>query len=57
MPIGSEVRGSGGFLYVHHIERLAGSDASALASTCVDNTYGEVAVINNQDAAIALAGS
>ena len=55
IPIGSRVEGSGGFLYVSDVERFAGRDASARASSCVDNTYGEIAVFNNQDTAAALA--
>jgi hypothetical protein len=55
IPIGSQVYGGGGYLYVDDIERLAGAEASALASTCVDNKYDEIAVVNNQDTAIALA--
>ena len=55
IPMGSRVEGGGGFLYVSDVERLAGPDASARASSCVDNTYGEIAVFNNQDAAAALA--
>lgn len=31
---------------------LAGADAADLAQRCIDNTYGEVAVVNNSDAAI-----
>ena len=56
IPIGSRVEGGGGFLYVSDVERLAGPDASARAASCVDNTYGEIAVFNNQDAAAALVG-
>ena len=55
IPIGSRVEGGGGFLYVSDIERLAGPEASTRATSCVDNTYGEIAVFNNQDAAAALA--
>ena len=55
MPVGSDVYGSGGYLSAADIERLAGSDAAALASSCVDNKYGEIAVVNNQPDAIALA--
>jgi hypothetical protein len=57
IPIGSRVEGGGGFLYVSDVERLAGPDAAARASSCVDNTYGEIAVFNNQDVAAALATS
>ncbi len=47
-----EVYGGGGYLYVDDIERLAGADAAGLARECLDNTYGEIAVVNNSDSAI-----
>ena len=49
---GDEVDGGGGYLYVGDIERLAGEDAAELAQGCLDNTYGEIAVVNNSDSAI-----
>jgi hypothetical protein len=52
LSAGDEVYGSGGYLDVDDIDRLAGADAAALARRCVDNTYGEVAVVNNSDSAI-----
>jgi len=55
MPIGSTVDGGGGYLYVRDVERLAGPAASSLAASCLDNTYGEIAVVNNSDTQIALA--
>jgi hypothetical protein len=55
MPIGGSVFGAGGYLGVSDVERLAGADAAAVAERCVDNTWGEIAVVNNQDAAIGLA--
>ncbi len=54
MPIGGQVDGGGGYLDAADIERLAGSDAAAVATECVDNQYGLVAVVNNQPDAIAL---
>jgi hypothetical protein len=54
MPIGSRVYGCGGYLYLRDVERLAGPEASALASTCVANKYSEIAVVNNADTAIGL---
>ena len=57
MPIGDRVFGGGGYFYVPDIERIAGPVASALASKCVDNTYGEIAVVNNVDTAIGPAQS
>jgi hypothetical protein len=55
IPIGSGVYGGGGYLMVEDIERLAGMEAADRAATCVDNQYGEIAVVNNTDTAIALA--
>ena len=52
MPIGSEVYGGGGYFYVSEVERLVGPEAALLASTCVDNQYGEIAMVNNLDTAI-----
>ena len=57
MPVGDEVYGGGGYLYVGDVERIAGPQASALAAKCVDNTYGEIAVVNNADTAIGPAES
>jgi hypothetical protein len=54
MPVGSAVSGGGGYLRVADVQRLAGSDAATVASSCVDNQYGEIAVVNNQAAAIVL---
>ena len=52
MAIGSEVYGGGGYLDLADVERIAGSQAATLAAQCIDNTYGEVAVLNNTDTAI-----
>jgi hypothetical protein len=57
MPIGSRVVGGGGYFYVPDVERIAGPVASALASQCVDNLYGEIAIVNNVDSAIGPAPS
>lgn len=57
MAIGDEVHGGGGYLYVGDVEGIAGSQAAALAARCVDNTYGEIAVVNNADTAIGPAES
>ena len=56
IPVGAEVLGAGGFLNVSSIETLADSDAYQRALECVDNTYDEVAVVNNQPDAIAPQG-
>jgi hypothetical protein len=53
IAIGDSVYGGGGYLYVDDIERLAGKEAAELAARCVDNDYGEIAVVNNADSAIA----
>ncbi|MDH3193867.1 MAG: hypothetical protein OEM40_06055 [Acidimicrobiia bacterium] len=57
MAIGNKIYGGGGYLHVEDVERIAGSQASALAAKCVDNTYGEIAAVNNADTAIGPAES
>lgn len=52
MPVGSEVHGGGGYRYVDDVERSLGAEATAFAARCVDNTYGEVAFVNNGEDAI-----
>jgi len=52
MTVSSDVYGGGGYLDVGEVTGLLGSEAGALASRCVDNAYGEVAVVNNADEAI-----
>lgn len=52
MPIGGEVLGGGGYLYLDDVDRLAGSDAADLARACVDNTTGQIAIVNNSGSAI-----
>ena len=52
LPLGGEVRGGGGYLYVDDVDRLAGSDAADLARECVDNTFGEIAIVNNSGSAV-----
>ncbi len=57
MPIGSAVYGGGGYMKVTEVERLAEPKAAALATECVDGELGVIAIVNNQDEAIALAGT
>lgn len=45
---GDSVYGAGAYRYVDDVEALAGEAAAALAGECVDNQYGEVAVVNNR---------
>ncbi|MGK2884267.1 MAG: hypothetical protein ACSLE8_05750 [Rhodococcus sp. (in: high G+C Gram-positive bacteria)] len=52
LPLGGEVLGGGGYLYVDDVDRFAGSDAADLARECVDNTIGEIAIVNNSGSAI-----
>ncbi|CAN5759170.1 hypothetical protein BH24ACT6_BH24ACT6_07850 [soil metagenome] len=52
MAIGDEVYGGGGYFYVADVEQIAGPQASSLAADCADNTYGEIAVVNNWEPAI-----
>lgn len=53
IPVGAKADGGGGFLNVSMIETLADSAAYQRALECVDNTYDEIAVVNNQPDAIA----
>lgn len=52
IAVGQSVYAGGGYLALDDVERLAGSDAADLAHRCVDNTYREIAVINNTNNAI-----
>lgn len=52
LPVGDEVAGGGGYLYLGYIERVAGTEAAELARECLDNTTGEIAVFNNSDSAV-----
>lgn len=53
IAVGESALGGGGFYYADDVGDIAGGDAEALARQCVDNTYGEIAVVNNDDTAIA----
>lgn len=50
--MGESVYGGGGYFSVDDVKRIAGDEAAHLAATCVDNQYGEFAIVNNYDAAI-----
>lgn len=52
LAAGDAVYGGGGYRYVDDIEQVVGPEAAALAEACVDNTYGEIAVVNNSASAI-----
>lgn len=52
IPMGNVVLGGRGFLNVSNVERLADSVAADRARECVDNTYDEIAVFNNQPDAV-----
>lgn len=52
VPIGGAVRGGGGYFDVEMINRLAGQDAADQAARCIDNQFGEIAVVNNLETAI-----
>ncbi|MDJ0768847.1 MAG: META domain-containing protein [Ilumatobacter sp.] len=45
---GDAVHGGGGYRSVDDVAAIAGDAAAARASECVDNRYGEIAVVNNQ---------
>ncbi|MEM9132665.1 MAG: hypothetical protein AAGA59_09975 [Actinomycetota bacterium] len=49
---GDTVRGGGGYRYVDDVRQTSGDAAAELVSGCLDNTYGEIAVVNNQADAI-----
>lgn len=49
---GDTVNGGGGYYYVGNVEAIAGSTAADRAGECVDNPFGEIAVVNNQPDAI-----
>lgn len=44
---GDPVYGGGGYWYVDDVVAIAGEDAATRARKCVDNRYGEIAVVNN----------
>lgn len=50
--MGESVYGGGGYFSVSDVKRLAGNEAAQLAAKCVDNQYGEIAIVNNYDDAI-----
>jgi hypothetical protein len=56
LSMGEEVYGSGGYLKIADVESRAGADAADLARQCIDNTYGDVAVVNNSESAIGRGG-
>jgi hypothetical protein len=49
MPVGDEVDGGGGYLFVEDVERLIGSEAATVAERCVDNADDEIVFVNNQE--------
>ena len=53
IAVGGNALGGGGYLSVSAVETIAGAAAGEHAARCVDNTYGEVAVVNNDETAIA----
>ena len=52
MRTGTPLKGRGGFFYVSDVNLLAGGAASNRATTCVDNTYRQIAVAENTATAI-----
>lgn len=57
LPVGGAVSGGGGFLDVDSVGRFAGPEGEALASRCLDNTFGEIAVFNNTATAVRAAST
>lgn len=52
VAIGESVSGGGGFHELSSVLAIAGEDAETLVDSCLDNTYGEIAIINNFDSAV-----
>ena len=57
MKIGDEVEGRGGYFYLSDVGLLAGSAASNLSATCVDNSYRQIAVVENVGTSIGKKGN
>lgn len=53
IAVGASATGGGGYLSASAVETIADSAAGEHAARCVDNTYGEIAVVNNYETAIA----
>jgi heat shock protein HslJ len=53
---GDSVYGGGGYRYVDDVAAAAGDAAADRARKCVDNQYGEIAVVNNQADGIGAGG-
>ena len=54
---GDSVYGGGGYRYVDDVAATAGEAAADRARGCVDNQYGEIAVVNNQADGIGAGGA
>ena len=52
MRIGGAVEGRGGYFYLSDVGLLAGTAARNLAAQCVDNSFNQTAVVENEGAAI-----
>jgi hypothetical protein len=52
MKVGGSVEGRGGYFYLSDVDLLAGTAAWNLASQCLDNPYGQIAILKNSDTAI-----
>lgn len=53
VAVGESASGAGGYLSTSAVETIAGTGAAEHAARCIDNTYGEIAVVNNSATAIA----
>lgn len=51
---GDGVYGGGGYHDLDYVRQIAGEPAADLAAQCLDNRFGEIAVINNQRGGVAL---
>ncbi|MEM7339887.1 MAG: hypothetical protein AAF467_14630 [Actinomycetota bacterium] len=52
LAVGDRVDTAGGYHGVEAVLALAGQDAVDLVADCLDNTYGEIAVINNLESLV-----
>lgn len=52
LRMGTSVEGSGGYFYLSDVDLLAGAAASAEAHDCLDNSFGQIAVMRNDTTVI-----
>ena len=52
MGMGSSVTGRGGYFYLSDVDLLVGAVARSIAGDCLDNPWGQIVVIRNEEKAI-----